>query len=216
MVEKAQDAKSEHSISGTPYNPARPSTSSSVGLNDTKGEPSTSAPPTRREIFDATLTGQRDHVLLPHLRSDPPSSKTYRRLAHSLDEFRRQEGGQREARLKEIWLRLTEARNGQGTAHTASVRPTGSMTASGAGTGVSIFTREKAQKLQDIYDNELSHRCGNSFRLTHTHGPKSQIPWKDFYRYAEAKEVGKLSAISHFDPLAYLIGISYRVVAGIS
>ena len=216
MVEKSQDAKSEHSISGTSYNPARPSTSSSAGLGETRGEPSTSASPTRREIFDATLSGKRDHVLLPHLRSDPPPSKTYRRLAHTLGEFRRQEGDQREARLKEIWLRLTEARNGKANTQAATVRPVGSTTASSVGTAASVLTREKAEKLQDIYDDELLHRCGNSYPLTPTRGPKPLIPWKVFYRYAEAKEVGELSAISLFGPFAYLIGISYRVVAGIS
>jgi hypothetical protein len=217
MVEKAQDAKSEHSISGTSYNPAHPSTSSSTGLGETRGEPSTSASPTRREIFDATLAGKRDHVLLPHLRSDPPPSKTYQRLAHSLTDFRQQEGDQREARLREIWLRLTEARSGKGgIARAATITPVGSTTASSAGTEASVFTREKAERLQDIYDDELLHRCGNSPRLAHARGPKPLIPWKVFYRYAEAKEVGESSAISNFGPFSYLIGISLRVVAGIS
>lgn len=198
MVGKVQDAEPEKSISGTSYNPACPSTSSSAGLGETRGagEPSTSVPPTRREIFDATLAGERDHVLLPHLRSDPPPSKSYRRPAHSLDEFRQQEGGQREARLKEIWLRLAEARSGKGRAHTASIRPVGLMTTSSVDAEVSPFNKEKAERLQDIYDNELLHRCGNG--LTHTHGPKPLIPWKDFYRYAEAKEVGESSEIWYF------------------
>lgn len=213
MGEKPQDAESEHSILGTSHKSARPSTSSSTELGQTRAEPSTSVSPTRREIFDATLAGERDHVLLPHLRSDPP---TYRRLAHSLDEFRQDEGDRRETRLKDIWLRLIEARNGKDKAHTASVRPVGSTIASSVGKETSIFTREKAERLQDIYDNELSHRCGNDHRLTHTHGPKPPIPWKDFYRYAEAKEVGELDTISHFGAFAYLIGISIRVVAGIS
>lgn len=216
MVEKSQDAKSEHSISGTSYNPARTPTSSSAGLGETRGEPSSSPSPTRREIFDATLAGERGHAPIPHLRSDPPPSKAYRRLAHSLGEFRRQEGDQREVRLKEIWLRLTQARSGKANAQTATVRTVGSTTASSVGADASLLTREKAEKLQDIYDNELLHRCGNSYPLTHTRGPKPLIPWKVFYRYAEAKEVGELSAISLFGPFAYLIGISYRVVAGIS
>lgn len=216
MVEKAQDAKSEHSISGTSHSPARPSTSSSVGLGETKGEPSTSAHPSRREVFDATLAGGRDHVLLPRLRSDPPPSKAYRRPAHSLNEFRRQEGDYREARLKEIWQRLTEERNGQSKERTALVRPPSQTKTTGGGTEASIFTREKAERLRDIYDVELLHKCGNDQRSTPAHGPKPPIPWKDFYRYAEAKEVGTLSVVSHFGAFAYLIGISYRVVAGIS
>ena len=202
MVEKAQDANSEHSISGTSYNSARPSTSSSAGVHETKGDSSTSVYPSRREIFEATLTGERDHVLLPHLRSDPPPSKAYRRAAHSLDEFRRQEGGQREARLKDIWQRLTESRNGRGREGAALVRSAGRTTINNAGAEASGFTREKAERLKDIYDDELLHKC-NSRRPTHTRGPKSSIPWKDFYRYAEAKEVGELKAISHFG--AFLI-----------
>lgn len=216
MVEKPQDAESERSILGTSCNPAHPSTSPSAGLGKPRDEPATSASPTRREIFDATLSGERDHLLLPHLRSDPPSPKTYQRAAHSLEEFRRQEEDQREARLKDIWLRLTEARNGKGKAYPTSANTAGSTMVSSIDKEASIFTREKAEKLQEIYDDELLHRCGNDHRLTHTHGPKPSIPWKDFYRYAEAKEVGELSAISHFGAFAYLIGILYRVVAGIS
>jgi len=191
MVEKAQDAKSEHSISGNTYSTARPSTSASVGLGETGGESSSSTSPTRREIFDATVTGVQDHVLVPHLRSDPPSSKTYQRLAHSLAEFRQQEGEQREARLKEVWQRLTEPRNGKGKEKAALVRPVSPTTASGVGIKDSLFTREKAEKLQDIYDNELLHKCGNGTGSTRTRGPKPLIPWRDFYRYAEAKEVGE-------------------------
>jgi hypothetical protein len=212
MVEKAQDAKSEHSISGTSYNPTHPSTSSSVGLGGARGEPLSS----RREVFDSTVAGARDHVLLPHLRSDPSPSKTHRRPAHTLDEFRQQEGNQREVRLKEVWQRLTEARNGKGRERTAAARPVGPTTADSVGTEASNFTRETAERLQDTYDNELERKCGSSRALTHTRGHKPLIQWKDFYRYAEAKEVGELSAISHFGVFAYLIGISYRVVARIS
>jgi hypothetical protein len=215
MVEKVQDVKSEHSISGTPYNPTRPSTSSSVGLSEARRDPSSSASPSRREVFDATLAGAREGVLLPHLRSDPSPSKAYRPPAHSLNEFRQQEGGQREARLKEIWQKLAEARSGKGKEPAPLLKPVRQM-AAGVGTVTSIFNREKAERLQDVYDNELSHQCGNSRDSTHAHGPKPPIPWKDFYRYAEAKEVGELSTISHFGAFAYLIGIPYRVMARIS
>jgi len=191
MVQKAQDAKSEHSISGTTYGTARPSTSASAGLGEAGGESSSSTSPTRRERFDATVSGVQDHVLAPHLRSDPSPSKTYQRLAHSLAEFRQQEGEQREERLKDVWQRLTEPRNGKGKEHITSARSVGLAKASGVGTKDSPFTREKAEKLQDIYDNELLYKCGNGKGLAHTRGPKPLIPWKDFYRYAEAKEVGE-------------------------
>ncbi|KAF9652192.1 mitochondrial carrier [Thelephora ganbajun] len=187
MVEKVQDATSEHSISGTSYGPTRPSVS--VGPSETRGEPSSSVSPSGREIFDATVTGVQDRVSLPHLRSDPPPSKTYRRLAHSLDEFRQQEGEQREARLKEVWQRLTEARNGKGKERTASVGPVNPTTVDGVGTKGATFTREKAEMLQDIYDDELLHKCGNGYGLTYARGSKLLIPWNDFYRYAEIKEV---------------------------
>lgn len=104
----------------------------------------------------------------------------------------------REVRLKEIWLRLSEARNSKSKAHTASVRSVGPTTDSSVGAEASLFTREKAERLQDIYDNELLQRCGDGRRLTHSRGPRPLIPWRDFYRYAEAKEVGESSTISHF------------------
>ena len=187
MVEKAQDAKPEHPIPGTSHNSTRTSTTASAGLGD---EASSSGPLSGREIFDATIAGVQDHVLVPHLRSDASLSKTYNRPAHSLDEFRQQEGEQREARLKDVWQRLTVARNGKGKDNTVSVRHVGPVA---AGTKDTIFTREKAERLRDIYDDELLHKCGDSSGLTHTRGPKPLIPWKDFYRYAEAKEVGELT-----------------------
>ena len=153
-------------------------------------------------------------MLLPHLRSDLPPSKAYRRVAHTLEEFRRQEGEGREARLRDIWQRLAEVRSGKGKEHTVSVRPVGQTTA--GGTKDPVFTREKAERLQDTYDNELLYKCGSRNGWTRTRGPKPLIPWKDFYRYAEAKEVGELSMKLDFGGFAYLIGISYRVVAGIS
>lgn len=191
MVEKAQDVTSQHSISGTSYNSTRPSSSTSAGLGKAGGESSSSGSPSGREIFEATIAGAQDHVLVPHLRSDPSPSQTYRRLAHSLDEFRQQEGEKREARLKDVWQRLTETRNGKGKEQAAPAGPVRPTTASCIGTKDTIFTREKAERLQDIYDNELVDRCGNGHCSTHTHGPKPPIPWKDFYRYAEAKEVGE-------------------------
>jgi len=193
MVEKAQDAKSEQSNSGTSYSSTRSSTSASEGLGETGGESSSPGSPPRREIFDTTLAGVQDHVLVPHLRSDSPSSKTYQRLAHSLDEFRQQEGEEREPRLKDVWQRLAEARNDKGRKLIALVRPVSPVTAGGVGTKGTSFTREKAEKLQDIYDDELLRKCGNRSGMTQTRGPKPLIPWKDFYRYAEAKEVGELS-----------------------
>jgi len=198
MVGKAQDAKSEHSIPGTSCNTTRPSTSASTGLGETGDEPSSSEPLSGRETFDATVTGVQDHVLVPHLRSDPSPSNTYNRLAHSLDEFRQQEGEQREARLKEVWQRLTAARNGKGKDQAVSVGPVSLVTAGGAGTKDSIFTREKAERLRDIYNDELLHKFGNGNGSTHTRGPKPLIPWKDFHRYAEAKEVGELSITDQF------------------
>ena len=159
------------------------------------------------------MAGVQDHVLLPPLRSDPPPSKAYRRAAHTLEEFRQQEGEEREARLKDVWQRLTESRNGKRKEQTTSVGPAGPVTSVGIGT---IFTREKAERLQDIYDNELMDKCGNGHGPTRTRGPRPLIPWKDFYRYAEVKEVGELSVVIHFGGFGYLIGISYyRVVASI-
>jgi len=198
MVEKAQDVTSEHSNSGTPCGPKHPSTSASVGLEKTDGKPSNPGPPSRREIFDATVAGVQDHVLLPHLRSEPSTSRAYRRAAHTLEEFRRQEGEEREARLKDIWERLTVTRNGKGKIQTTSVGPVGPATSVGIGMKNTIFTREKAERLQDIYDNELEDKCGKGRGPTRTRGTRPLIPWKDFYRYAEVKEAGELNVISPF------------------
>lgn len=191
MVGKAQDAKSEHSISGTPYNTTRPSTSASVGPGEAGAESSSPGSPSGRERFEATVAGVQDHVLLPHLRSDP--SRTYQRLAHSLEEFRQQEGERRDERLKDVWRRLTDGRSGKGKAPSPSLRPATPMAVGGVGTKDSIFTREKAERLRDIYDDELLYKCGKGSGSTPSRGPKPLIPWKDFYRYAEAKEVGELS-----------------------
>lgn len=141
------------------------------------------------------MAGVRDHVLVPRLRSDPSPSKAYQRLAHSLDEFKQQEGERRDARLKDVWRRLTETRNGKGKEHTTSVGPVNPTSPSSAGTKDAISTREEAERLQDIYDNELVDKCGDGHGPTHTRGPRPLIPWKDFYRYAEVKEVGEQSVI---------------------
>ena len=210
MVEKAQDVTSEHSNSGTSSNPTHPSTSASAG--SAGGEPPSSGSSSRREVFDATVAGVQDHVLLPPLRSDPSPSKTYRPAAHTLDEFRRQEGAGREARLKDIWQRLTETRNGKGKGQTTSLGPVGPATSVGIGAKNTIFTKEKAERLQDIYDNELEDKCGNGRGPTRTRGPRPLIPWKDFYRYAQVKEVGEYierDLPPHLGRFVYLIGISF-------
>jgi hypothetical protein len=46
------------------------------------------------------------------------------------------------------------------------------------------LTREKAEGLKMLYDRELLGHCGHSSDL-------SQIGWKEFKEYAEAKEIGE-------------------------
>ena len=139
--------------------------------------------PSRRAVYEASLSGAQDRPFIPRLRSDPP---TYHPLPRTLQEFRELEGRQtRKARLRELWLKLptldhSSADNDDG--------PSGDMIG-----GSASLTPEHARKVQRLYTQELVGTCHHS-----SHGDLSpgQIEWKEFKEYAEAKEAGTFPVLS--------------------
>ena len=129
-----------------------------------------------RDIFDYTLSGALDRCRIPRLKSDP---QNHQRLVHSLSEFRAQEGEGREERLKGVWRSL------EGTSGGVSIgKDVG-------GRGDASFTRERAVALKEMYETELVGRCnGGGGPRDAAAGRVHPISWTEFYKYAEAKEVG--------------------------
>ncbi|TFK55973.1 mitochondrial carrier [Heliocybe sulcata] len=129
--------------------------------------------PSKREIYEASLSGAQERPYIPRLRSDPPA---YHPLPHSLLEFRQQEGAEeRERWLRELWRRLPKQRQGniddEAISRAIPVMDDTSL------------TRERAKKLQEMYEDELVGSC-NSSGL----GLTRHIGWREFKRYAEQKE----------------------------
>ena len=135
--------------------------------------------PRGRQIFEASLSGAQDRPLIPRLRSD--DDPTHHPPPRSLEDFRRQEGREeRKKRLRELWYQLPEP-NHYGLDYSAAsakvIPPTDDA-----------LTAEKALWLKTMYDNELLGRCES--RTVGT-SPLSRVGWKEFVKYAEAKEAGK-------------------------
>lgn len=136
-------------------------------------------PPTRRAIFEASLSGAQTRPFIPRLRSDPPS---YQPLPQNLVEFRVQEGQEnRQRRLRRLWLSLPKEQRinhdeeeDEATAKTIPIESDRTLTA------------ESARRLQEMYQDELLSR----FRR-HTAGfVHRNIGLQEFEKYAEAKEAG--------------------------
>ncbi|KII95124.1 hypothetical protein PLICRDRAFT_202930 [Plicaturopsis crispa FD-325 SS-3] len=131
--------------------------------------------PSGREIYDSVLSGARERPFIPRLPSDPPPQLP---LAYGLHEFREREGREaRERRLHELWKCLPKPthRGSDPSAIPKAVPPAGE----------SSLTPEQAQILKNMYDNELLGSCGENSAGS----PPGHIGWKEFRRYAEAKEV---------------------------
>jgi solute carrier family 25 phosphate transporter 23/24/25/41 len=130
-------------------------------------------PLSRRETYDASLSGANDRPLIPRLRSDPLPHG----LPHTLQEFRDSEGREnRKNRLQALWRRLfvlphPDHQSQRNTSNT-TVDP-------------DRFTRENAESLKTMYENELLGHCKG-----HPSAP-GQVGWKEFKEYAQAKEVGE-------------------------
>lgn len=128
-----------------------------------------------RDIYNASLSGAQDRPLIPRLRSDP----THPGFPHTLQEFRESEGREnRKRRLQVLWKRLTISPHHDHDFHmnSSDIADTDKL------------TQENAESLKMMYDNELLGHCGHSATL-------SQIGWKEFKEYAEAKEIGEPSWI---------------------
>ena len=125
-----------------------------------------------RDIYEASFSGARDRPPIPRLRSDP----IYHAFPHTLNEFRDLEGREnRKCRLRMLWKRLSMPPHGHEPHMSASDT-----------VDTDTLTRENAESLKTMYDSELLGHCGSSSAL-------SQIGWKEFKEYAEAKEVGEPS-----------------------
>ncbi|KAF7355376.1 Mitochondrial carrier protein [Mycena sanguinolenta] len=123
---------------------------------------------TGREIFEASDSGAEDRPFIPRLRSDPPPKRSPR----TLEEFREDEGREnRKRRLKELWHQL----------HDSTKK---SLPPQNARSGVGI-TQEDAQRLINMYENELLRKCGGHSSST---SPMGGLEWKEFKEYAVAKE----------------------------
>lgn len=154
------------------------------GTETHESVPTSDDKPSKKEIYENTLSGTHDQRRFPLLRSD---SHSHQRLAHSLSDFKAQEGAQREERLKEVWKRLPNI-----LATTSS--GSGNITVSSKD-GATTLTQEKANELKEMYQNELLGRCRHDADAPATSGTSGSAPpisWKNFYKYAEAKEVGPL------------------------
>lgn len=138
--------------------------------------------PSRRDLYEACLTGAQDRPYIPRLRSDPPS---YQLIPHNLQEFRAQEGPDaRDRRLRDLWSRLPQRIVHHEDDDTAQIAGPGAdgppVLADGA------LTAETARGMQAMYEAELRSRCG-----AHTSGFFHRgVSWSEFRKYADAKEAG--------------------------
>ncbi|KAF7301731.1 Mitochondrial carrier protein [Mycena indigotica] len=105
-------------------------------------------------------------------REAPGAGEQDRPVARSLDEFRRAEGREnRKLKLKTLWQQLPKL-------YSTDAGPTNPQSAALQDT----IDPETAQQLISAYEKELIRKCGG-----HSSGT-APIEWKEFRRYAEAKE----------------------------
>lgn len=139
--------------------------------------------PSRREIFEASFNGAQDRPWLPRLRADPPA---YRPAPHDLCQFRGLEGKEsRERRLRRLWNSLPknpkikhDEDEDEAIARKYAVEDDQSL------------TEDDAKRLQEMYNDELYNNCLGSGFL------HRKIGWKEFERYADAKEAGAFPSCS--------------------
>ena len=130
----------------------------------------------KRDAYDACVSGAQDRPHIPHLRSDPTTS--YHPLPQSLIEFREQEGREyRKARLRALWKRLLIALDAECTGPDAAPRRL---------VGGAALTPESASQMRKMYERELMESCSDS---------PGHIGWKEFKKYAEDKEAGQSSSL---------------------
>lgn len=136
--------------------------------------------PSRREIFDTTLSGLRERPFIPLLRVDKHPIKP---VPRSLPDYRQAEGAQqREVRLKELWRQLPkrlatpldDGHHEHSTAVPFAVHPD--------------LTPERAEKLREMYVHELVGRCSG-----HGDDDAKEVTWPEFSKYADTKEKGEFA-----------------------
>ena len=131
--------------------------------------------PSRRDLFEASLSGAQERPWFPRLRSDPPLP--HHPPPRSLDRFREEEGEEnREKRLQELWKKLphkTKPHTPQTAVESVPVTEHASL------------TKDRAEKLTRMYEEELVRR------VSEEDGGASELSWKDFKKYAEEKETGE-------------------------
>ncbi|KZO93762.1 mitochondrial carrier [Calocera viscosa TUFC12733] len=128
----------------------------------------------KRDVFEATLAGSLAQPLLPPLRSDP---RPTRKVPKSLPDFRQLESNQeRTARLRALWLSLPK--------DLTDNDPTFGTKNGESSNAYQPLTRERAQRLRDLYERELARECnGHGWRFRNT-----VVDWDGFQKYVEEKE----------------------------
>lgn len=131
-------------------------------------------PPSRRELFEQSLTGAANRPPFPHLQHDAHFSD--RPIPTSLDDYRAQETPQeRNERIHALWLQLRALRQRPITNGPISQAPL---------LGRTSITSERAEELRKIYFDELVNQCQSNG------GPSSSqgIDQKTFQTYVDQKE----------------------------
>ncbi|EJU05998.1 mitochondrial carrier [Dacryopinax primogenitus] len=127
----------------------------------------------KRDVFDATYAGSITRPLLPPLRSD---SRTKRNPPRSLRDYQGSETEhERKARLRALWLSLPQ----NVTDHNPKVD-----TQEGHSAAYQPLTKERAQRLRDLYESELARECNGHQWLFQG----AVVDWEGFLKYAESKE----------------------------
>ena len=143
--------------------------------------------PSRRDVFEGSISGAQDRPFIPRLRSDPTFNG---RLESSLEEFRQAEGRElRKKRLLSLWKKLPH--NGNEEGHDISQSPLGSIPVKELDT----LDRDRAEKLARMYEDELMRRCQG----TGDAGPSQAVTWTEFKNYAFAKESGVFPVMQEVD-----------------
>lgn len=157
----------------------------------------------RRELFDAVLSGeQQRRPFIPRLRSDP---SPFHPSVKSLDDFRREEGNEREKRLHILWKKIPHPRPPRGKHAGSNGHGNGNGNGNGsgdnsqearldaakprwepAGSTTGNITRERAEHLTRMYHDELIKECA----LEDGTDPTAPVTWLDFKAYANYKEAG--------------------------
>jgi solute carrier family 25 (mitochondrial phosphate transporter), member 23/24/25/41 len=139
--------------------------------------------PSRKEFFEATLSGAAQRPPLPPLRHDRTNAEQI--IPHSLKDYRALESAQhREARLRALWRQLPSMQN-----HT--IRP------EDAKGEYPVFehpdlTPERAEELRRIYVEELLRDMDSAGGSS----SNRSVDWETFRSYADQKEA-ELWAIFH-------------------